>query len=328
MRERWKRMPWREGATILVTGGCGFLGRRLVDRLVGSGHQVRVLDDLSTGVADLPAGTELVRGSVLDPFAVGRAADGVDAVFHLAGVVGMRLATSQARAAFETASLGTRLVLDATGSVPAVLYSSSAVYGLGAGPMSEERSIDRGTILAYDGGREGYACGKWELEQLAAEVGEKRPTLVIRPFNVVGPGQVATYGMAVPTFVERALAGDAIVVYGDGSQRRCFADVETFTDAVLDVAAQPSAWQSENNVVNVGSQAETSIGDLARLVLRATGSSSGIVYEPYESVFPGRTDVRRRVPSTTRLHRLIGEPPWPSIEMTVKRIVHAINSPQ
>jgi UDP-glucose 4-epimerase len=129
--------------------------------------------------------------------------------------------------------------------------------------------------------------------------------------------------MAVPTFIERALAGDPIVVYGDGSQRRCFADVETFTNAVLAIAAEPGAWQSTTNVVNVGSQVETSIGDLARLVRSVTGSASDLVYQPYESVFPGRVDVRRRVPSTARLHLLIGTPSWPSIATTVEQIVQA-----
>ncbi|MEV5148883.1 NAD-dependent epimerase/dehydratase family protein [Streptomyces sp. NPDC052727] len=304
------------GRPVLVTGGAGFIGGHLVRALTRAGHRVRVLDDLSTGRPDTSAGlpgVELVRGSVLDPGAVAAAAAGTGLVLHLAGVVGMRLAAEQAGLAHRVGRTGTANVLAHTGDVPVVLFSSSAVYGLsdGRAPLAEDTPIDRSVPLAYDGGSEGYATGKWELERLGAEaVAAGRPVLVVRPFNVVGPGQRSRYGMVLPTFLRQAAAGQALTVHGDGSQRRCFTEVTQFTDRLLRLMAAAPAWRPGGNVYNIGSTRETSIGELARLVLAATGSTAGVVHVPYEQVFPGRSDVTGRVPATDRLRAVVGETRW------------------
>ncbi|MEV0232219.1 NAD(P)-dependent oxidoreductase [Nonomuraea sp. NPDC050786] len=309
--------------TVLVTGGCGFLGRELVSRLLASGHHVRVLDDLSTGLG-CPPGAELIVGSVLDPTAVRHAAAGVTALFHLAGVVGMRLATNQRRVAFDTTAVGTEVVLTATGDAPAILFSSSAVYGLNAPcPIQEDRPLSRSETLVYDGGQEGYATGKLELETLGATAARRgRPVLVLRPFNVVGAGQSAAYGMVLPTFVERAKAGLPLTIYDSGTQRRCFSGVSEFTDVVLRLVANPRAWTGGVRAVNIGSTHETTIRQLAELVLAATGSGSPIEHIPYASIFPGRTDVSRRVPNLDRLRELCGDITWPSTGQLVQRVIH------
>ncbi|MGW7416031.1 NAD-dependent epimerase/dehydratase family protein [Streptomyces sp. NPDC054863] len=307
---------------ILVTGGAGFIGGHLVRALVGAGHRVRVLDDLSTGkaqtVTGLP-GVELVRGSVMDPEDIVSAARGAGPVVHLAGVVGMRLAADQADYAYQVGAAGTRNVLRHTGDTPVVLFSSSAVYGLSDGhtALDEDEPVDRLLPLTYDGGTPGYATGKWELEHLGREASRYRPVLVVRPFNVVGPGQRSRYGMVLPTFLRQAAAGQPLTVHGDGTQRRCFTDVDQFIDRLSLLMAQPRAWRSAGRAYNIGSDRETSIGDLASHVLAETGSTAGRVHLPYQHVFPGRTDVTGRVPSLRHLGEMVGDTDW----LTAGRIV-------
>lgn len=314
--------------TTLVTGGAGFLGSRLVRSLVAAGERVRVLDDLSTGdAANLAPGVELVRGCVLDERAVAAACAGVDRVVHLAGVVGMRLAVALRAAAHDTACHGTRHLLAATGEdVPFVLFSSSAVYGLSSlsTPMREDREIGEEVPAAYDGHSVGYATGKWRAEQLVLAAQERgRRVLVVRPFNVVGDTQSSAYGMVLPTFVDAALAGEPITVYEDGLQRRCFADVDTFTRCVHRLLDTPRAWEPGGNVVNVGTTTEVEIGDLARRVLAATGSGSPVVHADYAAAFDGRTDVRRRVPCTRRLADLVGEVAWKDVDEVIDDLLAA-----
>lgn len=307
---------------VLVTGGCGFIGRPLVAALVARGCRVRVLDDLSTGTPGTPPGAELTVASVLDEDAVRSAARGVDLVVHLAGVVGMRLATRERELAHRVAVEGTRLLLRHTGDAPAVLFSSSAVYGLSdsATPMSERLPLERAVPLRYDGGSAGYATGKWELEQLGLLAARQRPVLVVRPFNVVGAGQVSRYGMVVPSFVQSALAGGTLTVHGDGRQTRCFSDVGEFVRLVVRLVETPQAWEAGGTVVNVGTTSRTSVLKLAELVVRTAGRGN-IRFRPYEEAFPGRTDVRHRVPDVSLLGELAGPARWPSIEEVVEATV-------
>lgn len=318
---------------VLVTGGAGFLGRQLVARLLEAGSRVTVLDDLSTGSLErLPEHPRLrvVVGSVLDAAALASAAttsarpgDGqMDFVFHLAGVVGMRRVAQDGRLAYSVAAEGTRAVLAATGDAPVALFSSSAVYGLSrSAPARESDPIAPADVLAYDAGSPGYASGKLELERLGldAAAGGRR-VLVVRPFNVVGEGQSGAYGMVLPTFVAAALAGQPLRVHGDGSQVRSFCEVGAFTDALLKLCACEAAWSPASNPINVGSPQPTSILELARLVLAATGSASSLQFVPYEVDYPGRTDVAARVPDVARLETLIGPLRWPSLESVVSRV--------
>ncbi|WP_405773780.1 NAD-dependent epimerase/dehydratase family protein [Streptomyces sp. NBC_00859] len=311
---------------VLVTGGAGFIGGHLVEALSRAGHRVRVLDDLSTGLAatvqDLP-GVRLVRGSVLDAGDVSRAAEGTGLVIHLAGVVGMRLAAEMADHAYRVGREGTDTVLRHTGGTPVVLVSSSAVYGLsdGSSPLDDELPVDRSVPLAYDGGAPGYATGKWEMERLGLDAAARRPVLIVRPFNVVGPRQSGRYGMVLPTFWGQAQAGVALTVHGDGSQRRCFTDVGQFIGRLRELCAAPRAWQARRPLYNIGSVTSTSITELAALVLKATGGTAGITHVPYESVFPGRVDVTGRVPRVDRLRDLTGETVWlPAASIVAKML--------
>ncbi|MFJ9541220.1 NAD-dependent epimerase/dehydratase family protein [Streptomyces sp. NPDC101225] len=320
---------WSTPSTpVLVTGGAGFIGSRLVRALAAAGHPVRVLDDLTTGrpesVASVPGAT-LVRGSVLDADAVAEAAYGTGLVLHLAGVVGMRLAAQQAGLAYAVGHQGTANVLARTGDTPLVLVSSSAVYGLSdsTAELREEQAVDRAVPLAYDGGSPGYATGKWEMERLGREAARHRPVLTVRPFNVVGPGQRGRYGMVLPTFFRQAESGEPLTVHGDGTQRRCFTDIDQFARRLLDLAATEVAWRPGANVFNIGSRTETTIAGLARLVLDATGSTAGSVHVPYESVFPGRTDVTGRVPCLERLTAAVGGTNWLSAAALVGKTARA-----
>jgi UDP-glucose 4-epimerase len=323
---RARKEPDEPFARVLVTGGAGFIGSHLVRRLLAQGAQVTVLDDLSTGreenLPDHPR-LRLVRGCITDPRAV-RAAGPADLVLHFAGVVGMRLATRERERAYRVAVEGTCRVLRETAPAPVVLCSSSAVYGLDAAcPVGERLGLPVRALLAYDGGSPGYASGKRRLEQLGhASARGGRRVLVIRPFNVVGPGQTGAYGMVLPSFVERARAGLPLEVYDDGGQTRCFSEVRVFTACVLALARAPEAWTRRPRVVNVGCSSPTSIAELARMVLQETRSSSTIRHLPYTHVFGGRRDVRERVPDTTRLRALVGDTAWPDIRAIVRDVVH------
>ncbi|GGK16284.1 nucleoside-diphosphate sugar epimerase [Pilimelia terevasa] len=318
--------PTRSAAPILVAGGCGFIGSVVTRSLSHLGRTVRVLDDLSTGSAHSVAGlpnVRLIRGSVLDRTAVAAAADGVGAVLNFAGVVGMRLAASQAAHAYAVATTGTANLLAAGGDAPVALCSSSAVYGLSDGSVSlhERLVIPRSVPRAYDGSDDGYATGKWEMEQLGLRASDDRPVLIVRPFNVVGPGQTARYGMVVPSFVRHALAGEALPVFGDGTQRRCFSEVNEFVHLFLRLLRNPAAWSPGMNIINVGSTTETSINQLAAATLAATGSVAGVVYQPYGQIFPGRRDVMARLPVVDRMCELAGRPDWPGLGSVIDQLI-------
>jgi UDP-glucose 4-epimerase len=311
---------------VLVTGGAGFLGQHLVRRLLAEGRRVTVLDDFSTGApGNLPAhpALDVVAASVLDEPAQREAAQGVTAVHHLAGVVGMVLAARRAAHAHAVSEQGTRLVLAATGDAPVVLYSSSAVYGFARADGAREGApLDERDVRDYDGGAPGYASGKLALERLGRDAAAAgRSVLIVRPFNVVGPGQSDAYGMVLPTFLRHALRGEPLPVHGDGRQRRAFGDVHTFVDCVLRLAATPAAFEPDGNVVNVGSPEGMSVLELARLVLAETGSSSTLRVLPYDTAYPGRRDVPARVPDVTRLQRLLGPVRWPAVREIVGGMV-------
>jgi UDP-glucose 4-epimerase len=312
----------------LVTGGCGFIGSHIVARLVEEGDRVSVLDDLSTGRYENLPGSPRVTfhlGSVLDASAVARAAAGADRIIHLASVVGMRLASSRQSIAYQVSVEGTSTVLAATGNRPIVVFSSSSVYpDVHQREHHESDWLSLEAALVYDGGRPGYACGKLRLEQLAREERRKgRRVLIVRPFNVIGPGQVSAYGMVLPTFIENARAGWPLRVYDDGEQTRTFGDVTMFADCLLRLMDQDRAWVAQKNTFNIGSRESTTINQLAELVRKTTRAPVPIVHVPYEVVFPGRRDVRSRLPDTTRLETLLGPLEWPSVEDIVHRLSSA-----
>jgi len=304
---------------VLVTGGAGFIGSHLVERLLRRGSLVRVLDDLSTGTLDNLAGPrdagliasgqlEITVGSACDAGVFQRAAEGCREIYHLAASVGVGLITSNPGECLRNNVEGVINLIDAAVSQPApprvVLFSSSEVYGKSAAlPLREDADLVLGPS---DVSRWSYASGKLVGEVLAlAEARRGRlPVTIVRCFNTCGPRQRGTYGMVVPRLLDQALGGVPLTVYGDGRQTRCFTFVGDVVGWVVSLAGNPAAI---GEVVNLGNDRETTILELAHAVLGAAGSASPIQMVPYHEVYGDRfEDVPRRVPDLGKLRRLAG----------------------
>ena len=316
---------------VLVTGGAGFIGGHLVQRLLVDGHHITILDDLSTSpTTSLPVSERLtfVQGSILEPADIAAAASGCEMVMHLASVVGKQLVAEDPQFAFRVSDEGTYNVLEGTRGMPIVLFSSSAVYGVtDHGASSEVQQVSEKETLDYDNGEPGYATGKLRVELMGkAAAAAGRSVAIVRPFNVVGPGQTGSYGMVLPRFVRSALRGTPLRVYGDGNQTRSFTQVNTFIDCLMSLLSRPAAWLAPDNVVNMGVSKPTSIRQLAALVLEETQSRSKVEYIPYDDIFPGEVDVRARVPAIERLVGLIGPVQWPSTRAIVRGVVASIQA--
>src|SRR5688572_23731300 len=312
---------------FLITGGAGFIGSHLADRLIGEEHEVWALDDLSTGSMsniDHLEGKKNFRfrlGSVLDEELVGPLVDRVDVVFHLAAAVGVKLIVTNPVRTIETNIRGSEVVLKAAARKGklTVMASTSEVYGKGVKvPFNEEDDLRLGATTRS---RWGYACSKAIDEYLAlAYVREKElPVIIARFFNTVGPRQTGRYGMVVPTFVRQGLQGSPITVYGTGEQQRCFADVSDVIEALMRLIARRETY---GQVFNIGTNREISINDLARLVREATGGRSEITHVPYEEAYDeGFEDLERRVPDVQKLEKAIGFYPSMPIEKIVDRVI-------
>ncbi|MCP5155208.1 MAG: GDP-mannose 4,6-dehydratase [Ectothiorhodospiraceae bacterium] len=311
----------------LVTGGCGFVGSHLVEHLHAAGHEVSVIDDLSTGRYDNVAHLEgrprfeLVVGSVLDPSLLRDAVRGVDAVFHLASVVGVRLVMEQPVNTIRTIFQGTEAVLREASTFrrPVLLASTSEVYGKSDDvPFREDGDRLEGPTHRH---RWAYACAKALDEFLAlAHWKETRlPVVVARLFNTVGPRQSGRYGMVVPRFVEQALAGEPLLVHGDGTQTRCFTHVADVVECMAALLACPAA---HGEVVNVGSAEAVSIGDLARRVVALAESAAPVRLVPYSAVYgEGFEDMRARLPDIDKARRLVGWSPRRDLDTTLREII-------
>ena len=313
----------------LVTGGAGFIGSHLCERLLEDGHRVRVLDDLSTGcmanIAHLLSrpGFSYRTGSVTDAPLVGELVASADLVCHLAAVVGVQLVARNQVGAMETNVRGTELVLAAAARTGCrvLVTSSSEVYGAGPVPFSEDGPVALGATSQPRGG---YACSKAMGEWLALAQYRERglPVLIARVFNTVGPRQSRRYGMVLPRFAAQALRGEPLTVYGDGRQTRCFAHVREVVDALVALTQSPSA---DGQVINVGSDREVSMGQLAELVRVRAGSASTIVEIPFQKAFPGGfVDLPRRVPDLTRLQATIGSKPGLALETIVDDVLESV----
>ncbi len=312
---------------FLITGGAGFIGSHLADRLIAEDHEVWVVDDLSTGAISNIDHLEgrpnfhFRLGSVLDEDLIGPMVDRVDVVFHLAAAVGVKLIVTNPVRTIETNIRGSEVVLKAAARKGklTVIASTSEVYGKGVKvPFNEEDDLRLGATTKS---RWGYACSKAMDEYLAlAYVRERElPTIVARFFNTVGPRQTGEYGMVVPSFVRQGLTGKAITVYGTGEQQRCFADVSDVIEALMRLIALPAA---HGQVFNIGSDREISINALAELVKSATGNTAKIRHIPYEEAYDeGFEDLMRRVPDVGKLEKAIGFKPNISIEKIVDRVI-------
>jgi len=308
---------------ILITGGAGFIGSHLAERLLAANHRVTVIDDLSTGrygnIAHLEGQTEcrLLIESVLNERLLEELIREHDGVFHLASAVGVKLIMEQPVKTIETIFSGTDLVLRqcARYRKRVLLTSSSEVYGKGtAMPFREEDDVLTGATSKH---RWAYACAKALDEFLAlAHWRETRaPVMIARLFNTVGPRQSGQYGMVVPRFVRAALRHEPLVVHGNGEQSRCFAHV---LDVVAGLCAMMDSASCLGQVVNLGSDEETSINELAAAVIRLTRSHSSIRHIPYEEAYgEGFEDLPRRLPCLEKSRRLIGYAP----RLTLKEII-------
>ena len=307
---------------FLITGGAGFIGSHLAERLVQRDDHVTVLDDLSTGslqnIEHLKSSglLDFHLGKIQDRQTVRELVDRADFVLHLAAALGVRLILEKPVESMETNVSGTQTVLEAAARSrkPILIASTSEVYGKSNRlPFCEDEDIVLGPTCKS---RWSYAASKLLDEFLALSYWEEKhlPAIVVRFFNTVGPRQNSRYGMVLPTFVRQAVEDAPLTIHGDGRQSRCFCDVRDTLEAVLRlIDAQPFG-----EVINIGSTQEISIEDLALLVRRLTGSRSKILYTPYSQAYkPGYEDMRRRVPSVLKLHQLTGFRP----QITLREII-------
>jgi UDP-glucose 4-epimerase len=300
---------------ILITGGAGFVGSHLTDRLLAEGHSINVLDNFETGSARNLAHHKdndhltLTSGSVLDIPLVQKAISESDYVFHLAAAVGVFNIVNNPLSSLLTNIRGTENVLEASNKYgkEVFLTSSSEVYGKNTSDSlreSDDRILGSPVTLRWS-----YSEAKAIDESLAYAywVEKKLPTRIVRFFNTVGPRQLGAYGMVVPRFIEFALKNEPITIYGNGNQTRCFAHVLDVIDAVMAVAF------SENTigkVINIGNNFEISMNDLAKEIIKQTGSSSEIKHVAYEDAYgPGFEDMERRVPNIDLIQELVGWTP-------------------
>ena len=298
--------------SALITGGAGFIGSHLAERLLRDGWEVYVIDNLSTGsVKNLDAVRDhehfhLTLDSIENEAALMELVDRADVVYHLAAAVGVKLIVEDPVRTIETNIHGTELILQhcEKKGKKVLLASTSEVYGKGSRDTFSEG--DDLVFGATTRARWAYGCSKAIDEFLALAYCRSRnlPAVIMRFFNTVGPRQTGQYGMVIPRFVQQALAGDPITVYGDGEQVRCFAHV---ADVVRGIVALMSESKAEGRIFNIGSSDGITINQLAEKVKAITGSDSEIVRIPYEQAYEaGFEDMRIRVPDTARVRELVG----------------------
>ena len=311
----------------LITGGAGFIGSHLAQRMLEQGGQVMVLDDLSTGSMDNIAhlvgrpGFDYRIGSATDVPLVTELVDRCDVTAHLAAAVGVRLIVERPVHTIETNVRATEVVLGAAAKKQklVLIASTSEVYGKGSKiPFEESDDLTLGATIHS---RWAYACSKALDEWLAlAYWREKKvPVIVARFFNTVGPRQTGRYGMVLPNFAAQAIRGEPITVYGSGDQSRCFGHVKDAVDAVIKLLATPAAI---GGVFNIGADEEVTIHELARRVRAAAGSESEIVFVPYSEAYAeGFEDMQRRVPDVRKLERTIGFRPRTPLATIIDDVV-------
>jgi UDP-glucose 4-epimerase len=312
---------------ILITGGAGFIGSHLAEALLKGGHDVFVLDDLSTGSIDNIAhlkgrpGFHYTIDTVFNDPLVAEMVDRADVVFHLAAAVGVKLIVERPVHTIETNVHGTEVILKHAAKKKKLVFiaSTSEVYGKSTQvPFREDADLVMGATTRH---RWAYACSKAldEFLALAYWKEQKQPVIVMRFFNTVGPRQTGQYGMVVPTFVRQALQDEPITVFGDGTQQRSFTYVGDVVDALLKLMVSPAAI---GQVFNVGNTEEVTIRSLAERIKARTGSRSDIVLIPYDQAYEaGFEDMPRRVPDLTKIHQAIGYVPRVMLDEIIERVV-------
>ncbi len=317
---------------ILITGGAGFIGSHLTDRLVADGHQVTVLDNLATGrkenlAAHLEANTiKFVEGSILDLPVINNLISETEYIFHLAAAVGVFNIVNHPLDSLLTNIRGTENVLEAAHkySKPVFVTSSSEVYGKNVSDSlreSDDRILGAPVTLRWS-----YSEAKAIDESLAYAywVEKKLETRIVRFFNTVGPRQLGAYGMVVPRFVNSALNNEPITIYGSGDQTRCFGHVLDAIEAVVRIAF---AENTIGKVINVGNDFEISINNLAKRVIEQTNSKSEVVYVPYEQAYgEGFEDMERRVPNIELIKSLVGWEPTRDLSVMITDIADTLQN--
>jgi UDP-glucose 4-epimerase len=315
---------------FLLTGGAGFIGSHLTDRLISDGHEVTVLDTFSTGrpenLAHLTTNKSLtlVEGSILDKALLEKLTEESDYVFHLAAAVGVFNIVDNPLESLLTNVRGTENALEAANKYkkPFFLTSSSEVYGKNsADSLSEgdDRIVGTPTMLRWS-----YSEAKAIDESLAYAYWTQKglETRIVRFFNTVGPRQLGAYGMVIPRFIEAAVKNEPLTIYGDGTQTRCFAHIADVIDAVMAVAFSAA---TVGRVVNIGNNFEISMNDLAAKIIAQTGSSSEIVHLPYEVAYgAGFEDMARRVPNISLIKELTGWTPTRDLTQIIADVKNSL----
>jgi len=311
----------------LITGGAGFIGSHLSESLLEDGHQVLILDNLSTGsienIAHLKGrrGFEYFIDTVDNEPLVAELIDRSDVVFHLAAAVGVKLIVEQPVHTIETNVHGTEVVLKHANKKKklVVIASTSEVYGKSDDvPFREDSDLVMGPTPKH---RWAYACSKAIDEFLALAYWKERklPVIIVRLFNTVGPRQSGQYGMVIPNFVRQALAGEPITVFGDGTQSRSFAHVADVVAALVKLVNEPRAI---GQVINIGNAQEITIERLAERIRTLSGSKSIIKHIPYDEAYEsGFEDMPRRVPDLTRIKELIGYTPEHGLDDILLQVI-------
>jgi UDP-glucose 4-epimerase len=311
---------------ILITGGAGFVGSHLADKLHGEGNDITIIDDLSTGryqnVAHLEGKERfrLIIETVLNESLMEELIRESDRVFHMASAVGVKLIMEHPVKTIETIFRGTDVVLNSCARFRkrVLIPSTSEVYGKSTQvPFEEDNDILKGSTSKH---RWAYACAK-ELDEFLALAHWKEtrlPVVVVRLFNTVGPRQTGQYGMVVPNFVKSAVRGEPLVVHGDGGQSRCFGHVLDVVEGLTKVIETPECF---GQVINIGNAEEITIKQLAEKAITLTESTSEIKYIPYEEAYgEGFEDMRRRVPSLEKAKRLVGYQPTRTLDEIINDV--------
>lgn len=309
---------------VLVTGGAGFIGSHLSEELLKRGHQVFIIDDLSSGsienvihLKENPRFHYSIDNIMNEPV-LAELIDRCDLVFHLAASVGVKMIIDRPIETIETNILGTSKVLSVASKKgkKVLITSTSETYG-----KSTKASFKEGDDMILgptNMSRWSYACSKAidEFLSLAYYKERKLPVVIVRIFNTIGPRQTGRYGMVIPTFIKQALYDQPITVYGTGKQSRCFAHVKDTVKALIELADKEEAV---GRIFNVGTTEEISIEDLAKMVKDLAGSESEITYIPYERAYEkGFEDMMRRSPDTTELKKILGWVPSTSLKETLE----------
>ena len=308
----------------LITGGSGFIGSHLAEKLLLSGNQVSIIDNLSTGVranlANIEGKISFKQGSILDQVLIDEMVAESDFVVHLAASLGVFNIVNHPLDSLRTNLKGTEIVLEASDkhNKPVLIASTSEIYGKNNKvPLSEEDDRIIGHPLKS---RWSYSEAKAVDESLGYfyYLENKLPVRIVRFFNTVGPRQVGHYGMVVPRFISSALKNEPIEVYGSGEQIRCFCHVDDAVRALLLVMASE---QAVGQVFNVGNNQQISIMDLAKRVIELTNSKSEIIRVPYAEAYPeGFEDMQRRVPDISKIKQILGWSPEINLDQIIKDI--------